>query len=52
MQQKKQQPKKQQTQPQAEVCCPYFDKDTKACSHPQCIRMVGFECRYNNRKVK
>ena len=52
MQQKKQQRKPQPQTTEPEVCCPYFDKDTKACSHPQCIRMVGFECRYNNRKVK
>lgn len=34
------------------VCCPYFDKDAKACSHPQCIRLLGLECMYKNKKIK
>lgn len=33
-----------------EICCPYFDEEHKSCSHPDCIRMLGFECKYSNRK--
>lgn len=35
-----------------EITCPYFDQKHKACSHPQCIRMVGMECKYCNKKIK
>ena len=35
-----------------EICCPYFDEKNKACSHPQCIRMIGYECKYCNKKIK
>ena len=31
------------------VCCPYFDEDKKRCVHPDCIRRLGFECKYSNR---
>lgn len=49
----KKQPKKQQPQnTELTICCPYFDDDAKACSHPQCIRMVGMECKYCNKKIK
>lgn len=34
------------------VCCPYFDDDKKMCSHPDCIRMLGMECKYTNRTLR
>ncbi len=33
-----------------EVCCPYFDAERKCCTNNDCIRMLGFECKYTNRK--
>ena len=47
--QQKKTPKKETT---PIVCCPYFDDGAKACSHPQCIRMLGMECMYKNKKIK
>lgn len=43
---------KQEVYEKPEICCPYFDQKNKACSHPQCIRMVGYECKYCNKKIK
>lgn len=44
--------KPKETSVKPEICCPYFDEDNKACTHPQCIRMIGYECKYSNRKEK
>ena len=43
---------KQEISEKPEICCPYFDQKNKACSHPQCIRMIGYECKYCNKKIK
>ena len=45
-------PKQEKANGTPEICCPYFDDENKACSHPQCIRMIGYECKYSNRKIK
>ena len=50
MENKNKKKKIEQKSTQPEVCCPYFDEEKKLCVHPDCIRRLGFECKFSNRK--